>query len=186
MSADIIALLARASLALSAALVLILVLRGPLRRAFGAEIAYAFWLIAPIGTMAAFLPARVIWLTPQQAPNTAAEAPQTAGLAQAPDRRRERGKRGDAGPGAGADLACGPCSVAGGPCLWPAPVSDRCRSCRAGAGWRHTSAHCAAGRFETLYTPAEREPCSPMNAPISKPATRRSMHRRARAVLHVV
>lgn len=86
MSADIIALLARASLALSAALVLILVLRGPLRRAFGAEIAYAFWLIAPIGTMAALLPARVIWLTPQQAPiNTGAEAPQTAGLAQAPE-----------------------------------------------------------------------------------------------------
>lgn len=80
MSTDILALLARATLALSAALILILALRHPLRAAFGAQIAYAFWLIAPIATLAAFLPARTIWLAP---PQTIADAA-LAGSAQAP------------------------------------------------------------------------------------------------------
>lgn len=79
MSADILALLARATLALSAALVLILLLRRPLRAAFGAQIAYAFWLIAPIATSAAFLPARRIVLdaTPA-APASAAPVAEAA------------------------------------------------------------------------------------------------------------
>lgn len=45
MAADLLALLARAALALSAAIIVVLVLRRPLRALFGAEIAYAFWLI---------------------------------------------------------------------------------------------------------------------------------------------
>lgn len=60
MAADLLALLARAALALSAAIIVVLVLRRPLRALFGAEIAYAFWLIAPIATLAAFLPARTV------------------------------------------------------------------------------------------------------------------------------
>lgn len=60
MAADLLALLARAALALSAAIIVVLVLRRPLRALFGAEIAYAFWLIAPIATLAAILPARTV------------------------------------------------------------------------------------------------------------------------------
>lgn len=67
MTAEILALLVRATLALSAALLLILALRRPMRAAFGAEIAYGLWALAPIITLASFLPARriLINLAPQ-------------------------------------------------------------------------------------------------------------------------
>jgi beta-lactamase regulating signal transducer with metallopeptidase domain len=58
MSADILALLLRATLVASAAIAVILLLRRPLRAAFGAQVAYAFWLLVPIATLAAFIPAR--------------------------------------------------------------------------------------------------------------------------------
>lgn len=62
MSADILAHLGRATLFASAAIVVVLLVRRPLRAAFGAQVAYAFWLLAPIVTAAAFLPARIVFL----------------------------------------------------------------------------------------------------------------------------
>jgi beta-lactamase regulating signal transducer with metallopeptidase domain len=75
MSADLLALLARATLALSAAIVLVLALRAPLRAAFGAQIAYAFWAIVPIATLSSFIPARTIFATAESAPQTPQVAP---------------------------------------------------------------------------------------------------------------
>jgi beta-lactamase regulating signal transducer with metallopeptidase domain len=60
MSAEILPLLLRATLAASAAIVVVLLLRRPIRAAFGAGVAYAFWLLVPIATLAAFVPARTI------------------------------------------------------------------------------------------------------------------------------
>jgi len=60
MSAEILPILLRATLAASAAIVLVLLLRQPLRAVFGAQVAYAFWLLVPIATLASFLPAREI------------------------------------------------------------------------------------------------------------------------------
>lgn len=60
MSADILAILLRVTLIASAALAVILLLRRPLRALFGAQVAYAFWLLVPIATLAAFIPARRI------------------------------------------------------------------------------------------------------------------------------
>ncbi|GAM97623.1 regulatory sensor-transducer of BlaR1/MecR1 family [alpha proteobacterium U9-1i] len=61
MSVDLLALVMRATLALSAAIVLVLALRAPLRAAFGPQIAYAFWALAPVAVLASFLPARTIF-----------------------------------------------------------------------------------------------------------------------------
>lgn len=60
MSADILQILLRATLAASAAIFVVLLLRQPLRHVFGAQIAYALWLLVPAATLAAFLPARQI------------------------------------------------------------------------------------------------------------------------------
>lgn len=60
MSADILPILLRATLAASAAIIIVLLLRQPLRAAFGAQVAYAFWLLVPIATFASFLPGREI------------------------------------------------------------------------------------------------------------------------------
>jgi len=60
MSAEILPILLRATLAASAAILVVLLLRQPLRTAFGAQVAYAFWLLVPIATLASFLPAREI------------------------------------------------------------------------------------------------------------------------------
>ena len=57
MSALILAALLRANLALAAAILLILVLRRPMRRRFGALAAYVLWLVAPVCVAASFLPA---------------------------------------------------------------------------------------------------------------------------------
>lgn len=90
MSADILALVVRGTVALSAALIVILVLRQPVRAAFGAHIAYAFWLIAPIAVAASFLPARRIYLdapivasapAPQMAEVVSASTPTMQGFA---------------------------------------------------------------------------------------------------------
>lgn len=60
MSADVLAILVRAALAASAAIMIVLLLRRQLRSLFGARIAYAFWLAVPAATLAAFIPARTI------------------------------------------------------------------------------------------------------------------------------
>jgi beta-lactamase regulating signal transducer with metallopeptidase domain len=75
MSADLLALVARMTFATSAAIVVILLLRHPLRAAFGAQIAYAFWLLAPISTLAALLPApRIVEFAPTAAETAPIEA----------------------------------------------------------------------------------------------------------------
>lgn len=75
MSADLLALLMRATLALSGAILIVLVLRAPLRRAFGAQIAYTFWLLAPMAALASLLPARRIFVDTPQAPQALEAAP---------------------------------------------------------------------------------------------------------------
>lgn len=72
MASDILLFLGKANLALAAAVLLVLVLRRPVRKAFGARNAYALWLIAPLSILALMIPARTIVLP---APSTTAAAP---------------------------------------------------------------------------------------------------------------
>lgn len=60
MAADFIKDLMVANLAAGAAILFMLLVRKPVRRAFGARIAYAAWLIVPLTAAATFLPARKI------------------------------------------------------------------------------------------------------------------------------
>ena len=62
MASDILLFLVEANLALAAAILLVLVLRRPVRKAFGARNAYALWLIAPLSIVALLIPARTIVL----------------------------------------------------------------------------------------------------------------------------
>lgn len=59
-STDIIATLAEATLASSAAIVMVLLLRRPLRIRYGAAISYAGWLLVPVALMAILLPAATV------------------------------------------------------------------------------------------------------------------------------
>lgn len=56
MAADLIHMLIRANLAGALAIVLVLVLRGPVRRALGAQAAYALWLLPPLVALASLAP----------------------------------------------------------------------------------------------------------------------------------
>ena len=60
MSLELIELIGRVTLSVSVALIIVLAVREPLRNAFGARIAYAFWTIVPAAGLANFLPARRI------------------------------------------------------------------------------------------------------------------------------
>ncbi|QGZ93326.1 M56 family metallopeptidase [Terricaulis silvestris] len=60
MSADLLGLLMRLVLVVSAAIALVLALRIPMRAAFGARVAYALWLLVPIAAIAAVMPARLV------------------------------------------------------------------------------------------------------------------------------
>lgn len=75
MVSDILLFLAKANLALAAAVLLVLVLRRPVRKAFGARNAYALWLIAPLSILALLIPARSIVLPP---PSPTVSAPAVA------------------------------------------------------------------------------------------------------------
>lgn len=77
MSADLFGLLVRVVLVFSTALLVILVLREPMRRAFGARVAYALWALAPVALVAALLPARLVMVDTPQAPAITAPAAQT-------------------------------------------------------------------------------------------------------------
>jgi beta-lactamase regulating signal transducer with metallopeptidase domain len=77
MTSDLLAFLLRANLALAAAVMLALVLRKPVRAAFGARAAYGLWLIAPLAVIAMLLPARVISVAAQP-PVTIASTPPTS------------------------------------------------------------------------------------------------------------
>jgi len=56
MQSEIFSLLVRASLTLSIAVLIVLCLRGLVRRVFGARIAYALWATVPLAVLAALLP----------------------------------------------------------------------------------------------------------------------------------
>ncbi|CAN5137029.1 M56 family metallopeptidase [soil metagenome] len=76
MAGDVLALLVRANLAIGAAVVLVLILRRPVRGLFGARAAYALWLIAPLAVMTVLLPARTVTVAaPPARPAAAVEAP---------------------------------------------------------------------------------------------------------------
>ncbi|ATC31665.1 hypothetical protein CA606_04450 [Caulobacter vibrioides] len=62
MAADILLFLGKANIALAAAVLLVLALRRPVRKAFGARNAYALWLIAPLSILALLIPARTVVL----------------------------------------------------------------------------------------------------------------------------
>jgi len=60
---DALLLLLRVNLAASAGVLAILLLRRPVRRLFGARIAYGLWVLAPLAGLAMLLPARVVTLS---------------------------------------------------------------------------------------------------------------------------
>jgi len=62
MTSELTTFLVEANLAIAAAVLLVLVLRKPVRGAFGARSAYALWLIVPLSILALLIPARTIVL----------------------------------------------------------------------------------------------------------------------------
>jgi beta-lactamase regulating signal transducer with metallopeptidase domain len=83
MSADLLLLVARGMIAASAAIALVLALRGWARSVFGARVAYGFWLLVPAAAIASYLPARVVHL-PGQSDAIAASATASDAIAVAP------------------------------------------------------------------------------------------------------
>lgn len=80
----VLALLLRATLAVSLAVLVLWPLRRALRRRFGAGVAYAAWWLIPAVAIACLLPARVQEAAPVAAPPAQIAAPVTAVLAEAP------------------------------------------------------------------------------------------------------
>lgn len=64
MSAEILDTILRCMLAASAAMIVVLLARVPLRKAFGARAAYAFWLLVPAAALASTLSLRQVEMTP--------------------------------------------------------------------------------------------------------------------------
>lgn len=60
MSHDILLQLGTATLAASAAIILVLLTRKPIAKLFGPHIAYAFWLMVPVAAIASFIPAEQV------------------------------------------------------------------------------------------------------------------------------
>ena len=93
MAADLLALLVRANLAIGAAILLVLILRRPVRRPFGAPAAYALWMVAPLAVVAVMLPARTVtvpvqtarlpiaWTAPSETIGPASVSPLPSGIA---------------------------------------------------------------------------------------------------------
>jgi beta-lactamase regulating signal transducer with metallopeptidase domain len=79
LASDLIPFLLKANLALAAAVLLVLVLRKPVRAAFGARSAYALWLVVPLSILALLVPARTITL-----PTPAVAKPVAAVMAETP------------------------------------------------------------------------------------------------------
>src|SRR5436190_5967427 len=68
MPADLLVGLIQFNLAAGAAVALVAVMRQPVRRAFGARVAYALWLLVPLAGAASLLPARQAVLPIEPAP----------------------------------------------------------------------------------------------------------------------
>jgi beta-lactamase regulating signal transducer with metallopeptidase domain/ankyrin repeat protein len=77
MAADLLTLLVRANLALGAGILLVLVLRRPVRSLLGARTAYGLWLVAPLAALAVLLPARTVTIPAPAARLSAASTPTT-------------------------------------------------------------------------------------------------------------
>ena len=86
MASEILALLLRANLAIAAAVLLVLILRRPVRSMFGARAAYGLWLIAPLAALAVLAPARVVSIAPP-APSVVASTPPTPKPTPSPEPR---------------------------------------------------------------------------------------------------
>jgi beta-lactamase regulating signal transducer with metallopeptidase domain len=83
MGNEIIDLLLRLNLALAAGIVVVLAVRFPVRRWFGARVAYALWLIPLAAALMCFVPGRVETVVldlPDAAANVEAAAPSAAGV----------------------------------------------------------------------------------------------------------
>lgn len=65
MASELLPFLLKANLVLAAAVLLVLILRRPVRTLFGAHSAYALWLIVPLSILALLIPARTV-IVPQQ------------------------------------------------------------------------------------------------------------------------
>jgi beta-lactamase regulating signal transducer with metallopeptidase domain len=80
------ALLLRVNLALAAAILLVLVLRRPVRALFGARAAYGLWIIAPLAAIAVLLPARTVQVPAPLRPTveSASDRPVVASAVPAP------------------------------------------------------------------------------------------------------
>lgn len=86
MTADILAILFKANLAAAVAIVLVLALRKPARRVFGARAAYSLWLATPLAAAASLMPARTIvipYVTPVEPVVGMVMSPPVMGTAQA-------------------------------------------------------------------------------------------------------
>jgi beta-lactamase regulating signal transducer with metallopeptidase domain len=59
MTSEVLAALLRFNLALAVAVLAVMALRIPVRRVFGAEIAYGLWAVPPVAALATVLPARI-------------------------------------------------------------------------------------------------------------------------------
>jgi len=69
---ELIAAMLRANLVAALVILVVMALRQPFRRWFGAETAYALWLAPPIAVVAGFLPARVTFALPSVVERAAA------------------------------------------------------------------------------------------------------------------
>ncbi len=62
MTADLLVVLAKANLACAAAVLIVLALRAPARRLFGARVAYSLWLLTPLAVAGGLAPPRTVHL----------------------------------------------------------------------------------------------------------------------------
>jgi beta-lactamase regulating signal transducer with metallopeptidase domain/ankyrin repeat protein len=93
MASDWLFLLLRANLAIGAAILMVLVLRRPMRKLFGARAAYGLWLIAPLAALSVLPPARTITVAaPSSSPAVAARG-MAAALAPRPTPSQVSAKR---------------------------------------------------------------------------------------------
>jgi len=83
---EVLSTLLQLNLALGAAVALVLVLRAPVRRLFGAKVAYGLWMLAPLAAAAMLAPARAVTVVRAiaSAPDLAPTAPAATYVLEAP------------------------------------------------------------------------------------------------------
>jgi hypothetical protein len=151
MASDLILFLAKANLALAAAVLLVLVLRKPVRAAFGARCAYALWLVAPLSVLALLVPARTVVQPLDVAPTAAVIRAPAAPVASGASFRRD-----------------------GGGARFPLPAFRSARSCWGSgaswpwAGWRSRPS-ASGGSFARWAGSAAATACCGPTAPASAP-----------------